>query len=161
MSRVGPRIARQIGVPMLAVCAIHTGTHERTAVFQVRGGQADARLAERPVIVLVYHGRVCRARTLMYGWVRSDQVERHRKTGEGAVTIRRAVQVLPTVSAEEAALGREAPVSAGPIGAVSLRSVCKLVVCTEQATALWEERKQRFVLQRELSGFRPAEQRSY
>ena len=150
---VGPRLLERLRLPLIALCAIHAGTHARSEVHYLRPEQVHG--VERPVIVQLHHGHL-RAPTLNFGYAMSNEIERRHKTGEGPITLRRHVLIAPTLRAEEAALGLAGHVMGDEVSATILRGVgiTKIIVCTAEATTRWEERKKLVRLGRALNALK-------
>lgn len=137
---VGPRLLQRLRLPLIAMCAIHSGTHARSEVHYLRPEQVHG--VERPVVVQLHHGHL-RPSTLTFGYAMSSEIERRQKTDAGPVTLRRHVQIAPTLRAEEAAVGVRGHVLGDEVPATTLRGVgiTKIIVCTRQAMDEWEQRK--------------------
>jgi len=134
---VGPRLLRQLQIPLLAVCAIHAGTKIRSDVYYVRPEQAIE--AERPVVAKIYHGKT-RALTMAFGYVTASELQRHVST-QSPITLRRFVGIANTLPVEQAAIGAPGRVVGDEVPAAKLRNVVKIAVCTAEATREWEHRK--------------------
>lgn len=137
---VGPRILSKLNVPMLALCAIHSGTLARSPVHYLR--PEDVIGVEQPVVVQLYHGR-CRPMTMAFGWALAHEIERRQKTSFGPLTLRRHFAIAPILSIDDAARGAPGRVMSEMVEATVLRgmSIYKIQVCTEDAMNQWQARE--------------------
>lgn len=142
MGVVGPRILQQLGVPEVALRAVHTGTRHASPVHIVRSSVSATR-SERPVIVQLYHG-YGRPMTLIYGFAMSDELERRRRSETGPITVRRHVSLAPLGAIEDLAARPIGRVMGDEVDGTTFRgmSIYKVMVCSKEAVMHLEREKQ-------------------